>query len=73
PTEEFISRTRSSCVIALHGLKDTIILPHHTEWLMRAVTPSVTLRRVLIPEADHNDLLSKGVHDIEEALVSCLE
>lgn len=51
-TDERIAAVRSP-VLLLHGERDTLIPPAHSEAL-RAIAPRATLR--IVPEAGHNDL-----------------
>ncbi len=72
PSKEFIQLLDRTCVISVHGGRDTEILVHHTSDLQKLYKGSSFFSAFIDPQGDHNDIFDRTRPQIEGALQRCL-
>lgn len=69
PAESFLKQIGKGCVILAHGAQDEVIRIHHAEELVTKA--GVSLRKILIPNADHDSIFAMAEGDILRSLGEC--
>ena len=73
PSERNIASLRSTCVVAAHGRRDTIIPFEHSERLRRVYAGESAFTLLDSSEAGHNDIIGAVQPRIPEAIRTCFE
>lgn len=71
PAESFIETLHNACIIAAHGVRDTIIQVHHTQELRVGKDSKSRLEKIIIPEADHDSIMDLAQDRVLEAVQAC--
>lgn len=73
PTERNIASLRSTCVVAAHGRRDTVIPFAHSERLQSAYVGDGTFTLLDSDEAGHNDVFGTVQHRMQRTIEACFD
>ena len=71
PTNDFISSLYNTCIIAMHGRRDTIIPPAHSDRLFGSNRNQSKFKMLFIDNAGHNDVFFKAPEALARAMEEC--